>query len=54
MTDMPNCRTEALTHRELAQAACGQLCHFGTYGLNSGQHHAMAYDVLWDASTCAP
>ena len=29
------------------------MCHFGTYGLNSNQHHAMAYGVLWDPSTCA-
>ena len=42
--------TEAPTHKELAQGECGQFCHFGTCGLNSGHHHAMAHGDLWEPS----
>ena len=54
VTHMPRGRTEAPTHKELAQGECGRFYHFGTCGLNSGHHHAMAHGDLWEPSTCGP
>ena len=54
VTHMPHGWTEAHTHGELAQKECGQFCHFGTCGVNSRQHHAVAYGDLWEPGTCGP
>ena len=54
MTHTPEGPTEAPNHKKPCLGECGQFCHFGTCGYNSGHHHAMAHGDLWDPSMWGP
>ena len=51
---MPRGRTNVPTHKDPTQDGCGQFCHFGKRGRNSGHHHAMASEDLWQPSMREP